>query len=73
MLLRQHVVPPGQRTYPEGKYVFLQIQRCLHYKNLSAAVNRILISGGLATIFAGLEPAQLRYLVRFAGKSLGYT
>ncbi len=38
----------------------------------SAAVGRILIFGGLATIFAGSEFAGLLYYMRFASKSSGY-
>jgi hypothetical protein len=45
----------------------------LHHKNLPAAAGGILISGGLAAIIAGLEPAGLRYLALFAGKGAGYS
>jgi hypothetical protein len=44
----------------------------LHSKNHPVAVGGILVSGGLAAIFAKLEPARLRYPTRFAGKSQGY-
>ncbi len=44
----------------------------LHHKNNPVAVNGILYSGGLAALFARLEFAELLYLQRIAGKSLGY-
>ncbi len=44
----------------------------LHRKNHPAALGRIPVSGGFAAIFAGVEPARLRYLVLFAGKSPSY-
>jgi hypothetical protein len=37
------------------------------------AVSRILIFGGLAAIFAGLEFAGLLYILRFGGERPGYT
>ncbi len=45
----------------------------LHSKNHPVAVGGILVSGGLAAIFAKQESARLRYPTRFAGKSQGYT
>ena len=42
-----------------------------HRQDHPAALNGILDSSGLAAIFAGLEPAGLHYLQRFAGKSPG--
>jgi hypothetical protein len=44
----------------------------LHHPNHLAAVGRILDFGRLATIFAGLEYAELFKLQRFAAKRLGY-
>jgi hypothetical protein len=44
----------------------------LHRKNYPAAVSGILVSGGLITILAKLEPARLRHQARFAGKSPSY-
>jgi hypothetical protein len=44
----------------------------LHSKNSSAAVSGIPVSGGLATIFAELEPARLQHQARFAGKGPRY-
>jgi hypothetical protein len=41
----------------------------LHRKNHPAAVSGNQVSGGLAAIFAELEPARLRHQARFAGKS----
>jgi hypothetical protein len=43
-----------------------------HHKNHPAAVGGIPVSGRLAAIFAGLEPARLRYPARFAGIRPGY-
>jgi hypothetical protein len=55
------------KNMPFGKF-----STGLYRKNRFAAVGRIVVSGGLAAIFAGPEPARLCYPVRFAGKSPGY-
>jgi hypothetical protein len=44
----------------------------LRRPNQLAAVGGILVFGGLAAIFAGLEFAGLRHQARFAGKSPSY-
>jgi hypothetical protein len=44
----------------------------LRRKNHPVALSGILVSGGLAAIFAELEPARLRHGARFAGKSPSY-
>jgi hypothetical protein len=44
----------------------------LRYPNHLAVVGRILVFGGLASIFAGLELGGLLYLQRFAAKRSGY-
>jgi hypothetical protein len=44
----------------------------LRRSNHLAAVGGILVFGGLAVIFAKLEPARLRNQARFAGKSPSY-
>jgi hypothetical protein len=48
---------------------FCGFSTSLHCKNHTAAVSGIPVSGGLAAIFAELEPAQLQHQVCFAGKS----
>ncbi len=53
-------------------HTFRQIQRWpTPLKTLSSCCG-IPVFGGLATIFAGLELAELFYLMQFAGESLGY-
>jgi hypothetical protein len=44
----------------------------LNHKNHPGVVSGIPVSGGLAAIFAELEPARLRHQARFAGKSPSY-
>ncbi len=44
----------------------------LRRPNRLAAVGGILVFGGLAAIFAELEPARLRNQARFLGKSPSY-
>jgi hypothetical protein len=51
---------------------FCGFSASLHRKNSSAAVSGIPVSGGLATIFAQLEPARLRHQARFSGKGPSY-
>jgi hypothetical protein len=55
------------------KMFFCGFSANLHRKNHPAAVSGIPVSGGLATIFPELEPAQLRHQACFAGKSPSYT
>ncbi len=61
----------------EGRSLIENMSFCgfsagLHRPNHLAAVGGILVFGGLAAIIAELEPAQLLYQARFAGKSPSY-
>jgi hypothetical protein len=57
---------------PGKKYVF-QLISGPYCQDHPAVVGGILDSGGLAAIFAGLEPTGLCYLMCFAGERPGYT
>jgi hypothetical protein len=60
------------RILKENTDVFVRFSTGLHCKNHPEIVGGIPVSGGLAAIFPGLEPARLRYLAHFAGKGPGY-
>jgi hypothetical protein len=64
-LLRQHEVPIENAS-------FCRFSAGLRRPNHLAAVGGILVFGGLAAIFAGLEFAGLRHQAHFAGKSPSY-
>jgi hypothetical protein len=62
---------------PEGRSLmenmpFGRICAGLRHPNHLAAVGGILVFGGLAAIFAGLELGGILYLQHFAAKRLGY-
>jgi hypothetical protein len=58
-LMRQDVVPQGRRMYPDGKYIFMQIQRLSSPQKLLSSC---------CQNSARLELARLCYPARFAGK-----
>jgi hypothetical protein len=70
-LLRPHVIPWVQRTYPDRKYVFHRISTSPHCQDYPAVFGRILDSSGFAAIFTRLEFSGLLYMAHFAGKRPG--
>jgi hypothetical protein len=54
--------------YPVKNMTFGRFTAGQHSQDHPVIVGRILDSSGLATIFAGFEPAGLRDLARYAGK-----
>jgi hypothetical protein len=70
-LLRQDVVPLAEEHILMENTSFVRFSAGLHHKNHPPAFGGIPVSGGFSAIFAGLEPARLCYLARFAGKNPG--
>ncbi len=63
--------PGSKRHILMENMFFSRISAGPHCQDRPAVLSGILDSGGLAAIFAGLEPAGLLYLSHFAGESPG--